>query len=29
MVRDEALLFKGGDFSQTDVIAAVPPADWT
>jgi ribonuclease VapC len=27
-IRDEPLLFKGGDFSQTDVAVASPPAGW-
>jgi ribonuclease VapC len=27
-LRDEPLLFKGEDFSQTDLAVAVPPADW-
>jgi ribonuclease VapC len=27
-VRDEPLLFKGGDFSRTDVVVALPPPDW-
>jgi ribonuclease VapC len=27
--RDEPLLFKGDDFSQTDVAVARPPAGWS
>jgi ribonuclease VapC len=27
-IRDEPLLFKGGDFSQTDVAVASPTAGW-